>query len=342
MATTLYSYIRGLELEGRHPEDVGMWGATVARLYFGEGLPVRGGPGDEVPIEPENDLPAAPKLPRSSLGRSAFYRRIRTSDEAERYLKAVKPGLNCAMEIFPGFVGEHGGEIPMPEPGEKPLPLTHAVELRQANRRLRKILFANSWGEGWGNRGFGQLPYDYFDKYVFECWGAYLKLASLKSRSERVGEHRLTHWTTRDEWQRRIYGFVLLDPSGRERLGWSFVIERDGALEVEDLYVRPEYRGHGLGSLLADRLSELFRAKRSPVRLWVPFADARDESPATYPKLVPLARRLGLAFRPCSVRWAAYLASNETAGDSSAVPIEPAWFPVARGLRIRTSFWPLL
>ena len=39
MSKVDYTFLRGLELEGRHPEDAGVWGVTAKRLDVGEGFP---------------------------------------------------------------------------------------------------------------------------------------------------------------------------------------------------------------------------------------------------------------------------------------------------------------
>ena len=129
----------------------------------------------------------------------------------------------------------------------------------------------------------------------------------------------------RDEWDRRVYGFEVWDEAGQERCAWAFVLEKDGVLEVEELYVRPEFRRRGYAKVLAAKVRELAGAKRLPLRLWVAFADCRQENPANELALVAVARLLGVQFQPCPVIWAAYFATDERAG--SAVPIEPARIP---------------
>jgi GNAT superfamily N-acetyltransferase len=140
-----------------------------------------------------------------------------------------------------------------------------------------------------------------------------------------TGNRRDNRWVTRDEWERRVYGFEVWDRAGEDRRAWAFVIERDGALEIEDLYVRPEFRRRGYGRALVEKVTELAQAKGQALRLWVPFADCRQEDPANYLALVAIARLLGLQFQPCPVIWAAYFATNEGPGDPE--PIEPRHIP---------------
>lgn len=327
MPTIPQPYLRGLQLEGRHPADAGIWGVTLSRMMFGEGLPAQDDPLHDVPIDPEGPLPEPPEIPESRRYTRNFYRRIRSLEECITYLQTVAESVAFATEIFPSFMIEHGGHVPMPGPAEQPLPDTHAITVYQPLRDSRVLPFPNTWGTKWGDRGWGYLPFDYFNKYVFECWGHEYRPQFRFNEARRQGPYRVARWTHDREFLPRCYGFEVLKWEDDQRLGWSFVVERDGALEIEELYVRPEFRGRGIGRLLVEGLRDLFRVKRGVVRLWVPFADCRSESERTYDALLAVSRRLGLVFHPSPVRWAAYLATNRVTRESSDVPIEPAWIP---------------
>jgi GNAT superfamily N-acetyltransferase len=170
------------------------------------------------------------------------------------------------------------------------------------------------------------MPPDYFDRFCFDSWVFYPTSKLLNLYTEKwLGKDGHLRWYGRDESDRVRYGFEVRDREAAERLGWSFAVERDGAVEVEELYVRPEYRRRGHGRWLAERLGELARAKKLPLRLWVPFSDARRESGATFPALQAVVRRMGLQFARADVPWAAYLATNVRPG--SETPVEPEFFP---------------
>jgi GNAT superfamily N-acetyltransferase len=170
------------------------------------------------------------------------------------------------------------------------------------------------------------MPYEYFDRYVFDCWATYGQPAALRlfklKQLDREGHVR---WSAHDEDDHRLYAFEVREPSTSDRHAWTFVIERDGGLEIEEIYVRPEFRRLGHGRWLADRLVQLALEKGMPLRLWVPFADCKIENEGNFTALVATARRLGVQFRPCLVPWAAYYATNEQPGE--AIPIEPQSIP---------------
>ena len=87
------------------------------------------------------------------------------------------------------------------------------------------------------------MPHEYFDRYVFECWAIYSS-ADLRrfSRLKTLDGEGKVHWYAFDEEDRRIYAYEVRDPQTQVREAWTFIIERDGALEVEELYVRPKCR----------------------------------------------------------------------------------------------------
>jgi GNAT superfamily N-acetyltransferase len=170
------------------------------------------------------------------------------------------------------------------------------------------------------------MPYDYFDRYVFECWAGYgIPEVLRRFQLKKLDDKGLVRWTAFDEDDHRIYAFEVRDLQFKGRHAWAFVIERDGALEVEEIYVRPEYRRRGHGRWLADRVTQLAREKGMPLRLWVSFADCKSESEANYPALVATARRLGVRFQPSTVLWAAYFGTTEHPGED--FPVEPMFVP---------------
>lgn len=46
----------------------------------------------------------------------------------------------------------------------------HAICAVGFNEKSKFIKFKNSWGTSWGRDGYGYLPYDYVDKYLWDAW----------------------------------------------------------------------------------------------------------------------------------------------------------------------------
>ncbi len=299
----------------------------VNRLEVGEGLPEFDSPWAMVTFPEGKPYPPTRRPPSEVLWRNFYYRRIRSSAECDRHMLLDPQGQpRLAFHLTAAWANPPGGMIPLPSDADPPIPHTHAAQFIGRipdQQRFRFGLLWSDWGEN-GN-GIGYMPYEYFDRYVFECWAVYgrpevLRLYKLKELDE--GRVR---WSAHDEDDNRIYAFEVRDARYDERRAWTFVIERDGVLEVEELYVRPEYRRLGHGRWLADRVAQLAHEKGMPIRLWVAFADCKLESESNYPALVATASRLGVQFRPCPVPWAAYFGTNEQPGE--VFPVEPVTIP---------------
>ncbi len=327
---TPYIYPRLLELEGRHPQDAGCWSVTLKRLQKGEGILNEDEPDFLVAIPDSGILPSAPIIYRDRISpqRTFWYKRIRSASECETRL-VNNPGTvigGVALQLTAGWVHPESGYIPSPQLGEPLLDLTHAVNIFDRRSGGRLFAFQNSWGEEWGHNGMGMLPYDYFDRYVFECWHAIFSPQELRNfRSKNLPKRGSQSWSGLDEQGRKVYGFEIGDPTTDERHGWAFAIEREGRLEVEELFVRHDFRGLGIGRWLAESIAELARIKAMPLAVWVSFADSKRESEKTYPMLLAIARILGVRFQKSPVNWAAYYATSD--GEGSDTPIEPTEFP---------------
>lgn len=74
----------------------------------------------------------------------------------------VVGGFNCYESLESADI-ERTGLVKLPEPGEQ-LIGSHAVLFVGYDDRARLLRFQNSWGLGWGERGFGFLPYDYVSR----------------------------------------------------------------------------------------------------------------------------------------------------------------------------------
>jgi GNAT superfamily N-acetyltransferase/uncharacterized protein (DUF433 family) len=324
--TVSYHYLRALELEGRHPSDAGCWPVTVHRLEVGEGLPKFDTSWAGISFPEGEAYPPTNRPPPAVLWRNFYYRRIRSAAECAHHMLLNPNGsVQASFHLTAAWAHPPGGMIPRPSDADPPIPFTHAAQFIAPIPDKCLFHFRIKWSD-WGDRGTGYMPYEYFDRYVFECWATYGRAEGLRLyKVKKLDDEGRVRWSAQDEEDHSIYAFEVRDAQGQERRAWTFVIERDGALEVEELYVRPEYRRLGHGRWLADRVAQLARERGLPLRLWVAFADCKAESQSNYPALVATARRLGVQFRPCPVPWAAYLGTTEQPGE--VTPVEPVTLP---------------
>lgn len=92
------------------------------------------------------------------------YYRLTSLDEIKSCLADGFPvvfGFSVYDSCFHDDVAKTG-VVPLPARDEK-LQGGHAVMACGYNDRLNAILFRNSWGVGWGEKGYGLLPYPYFE-----------------------------------------------------------------------------------------------------------------------------------------------------------------------------------
>ena len=64
------------------------------------------------------------------------------------------------ISVYESFEQVNDGVIPLPKPDEKLLG-GHAILLVGFDNHTQRFKFRNSWGTGWGQNGYGTLPYDY-------------------------------------------------------------------------------------------------------------------------------------------------------------------------------------
>lgn len=96
------------------------------------------------------------------------YARIRSISEVKRTLIVHGP---CVVGIicFPSIMETTKGYIPMPKLGEKPEG-GHALCIVGYDDRKSLFKFKNSWGEDWGDKGYGYLSYEYMENYMMDAW----------------------------------------------------------------------------------------------------------------------------------------------------------------------------
>jgi GNAT superfamily N-acetyltransferase len=335
--TLPYHYLRALELEGRHPSDAGCWPVTVHRLEIGEGLPKFDTQWAYLTFSEGELFPTTNRPPPQVLWRNFYYRRIRSAAECDRQmLLDPESRPRIAFHLTAAWADPPGGMIPLPSTADQPIPHTHAAKIIERIPARRLFRFQVKWSD-WGDRGTGYMPYEYFDRYVFESWAIYGRAEVLRQyKLKKLNNDGQVRWSAHDEEGHHIYAFEVRDARGDERYAWTFVIARDGALEIEELYVRPEFRRLGHGRWLAERVAQLARDRKMPLRLWVGFADCKTETESNYPALVAIAQRLGVQFQACPVSWAAYFGTNERSGE--VFPVEPKMIPA----RPRTPWKELL
>jgi GNAT superfamily N-acetyltransferase len=337
-----YGFIRSRQLEGTYPGDPkeGVWGITTHRVHFGWGMvdehewPDRKKDGSDFldPVPPGLDQSAKRK-------RIHHYERIRSSADARVIVEHTEKGLSrlrskqtsrgagdllgvqLAFEVTRQFVEAPRGQVSSPEP-DAPVLGTHSVYLLEYSHAQNAFEFVNSWGPGWGNNGKGYMPSSFVDEWMTESWAVDDSPARLPECS---GIQEL-QWDVQDPLGDRLHGLEIYDGDADERIGWSFVVHRGKHLDIEELYVRPSYRGSGFGGRLVGMVLDLAKQHGRPLRAWIPFIDCQE---GNRPALAHTIRKLGLNIRRSGVPWAAYLAlpskRQTVVFDDIRIPRPPAY-----------------
>jgi GNAT superfamily N-acetyltransferase len=300
-----YWDVRARQLEGNFPGDPmsGVWPLSVARIMRGWGAvkesswPVVLSPNEWPPKEPANLDRLASRL------RCHHYHRVKSAAEC-CILLGHQISVSAAFEITAQWFDASDGVITMP-PSDASIVGSHHVAIVGFDLAHMAFLFRNSWGSDWGLNGDGFMPMEYFDRYLVESWvphgvGRFPEYFSGSGRTQVLWgvPDLLAHPSMK---RGCIHGREIFDASADQRLAWTFVADRDGFLDIEELFVHPSVRGTGIVHELIDAILELQKQTGLPPRLWVSHA---DWSEANRRNVERIAKALRLQLRPSCVRWA--------------------------------------
>lgn len=304
--SVMYGYVRSRQLEGTYNDDptIGCWPITSLRIDRGWG-----NPGEE--RWPYNGSAESwpPKEPAhidkyAKENRIFAYQRVRSVGECKEAMFRLKAGgILVSVDITKSWFNAINGEIPLPKT-EDEIIAGHGILMIGYDDRTKRFRFVNSWGVDWGDKGYGYLPYEYFDLFLTEAWvDVRPKLHDIApyTQSYKATGGIAMEWCLPSVLHDIIYGIEIRDSKLDERKAWGFAFQYHSCLNVEELFVKPKYRGRGYSKQLISSFEQISKHSSLPLRFWIPHPDNNIENMVA---LRHIADKYGYHLSYSGVRWA--------------------------------------
>ena len=180
-----YVYCLCKQLDGI-PEEEGTYPRVAMKVLLKKGVC----PESFWPYRPfQADKPRHGADTKAKVYRIKAYARLKSVTEMKRSLAINGPFL-AGVEVFKGWLNRTAnktGKIPLPGKGEKSIG-GHAICITGYDDAQKAFLFKNSWGTGWGNRGYGYLAYEYMRRYCMDGWSATDLIGNPKALVKKIEE----------------------------------------------------------------------------------------------------------------------------------------------------------
>lgn len=217
--------------------------------------------------------------------RDPVYQRLFSLNDIKKLLKLDESLVALSFDVFKGVYDAPKGHVPLPNPSEKRLG-GHCVAVVGWNDEKQVVKFANSWGEEWGDKGYGYLPYSYLDKYVIECWAPMhrkvwqecrqkLGESSFKDGKGRMIKMQLHKVPPVVYGRSSLWVLDIFGPNGKIG-GWSHfsMVDYGNLMEIAEIFILPQYRNQGWGTKILECIEDIARRSEiSEIAGWVSVQD---------------------------------------------------------------------
>ncbi len=217
---------------------------------------------------------------------------------------------------------------------------THLITLEAYDRQRDEFTFRNSRAD-WGRNGYGDIGAKTLETTWWEGWEYITEFEAdptLKGFFRRPPRKS----TFEDTDGSILHWLEILDENDN-RVAWASALETQANLDIEELFVRPEYRRSGHGGKLLQRLQEIALSRGLPLRIWVSFPDAVPGNLKVIEKIAP---PIGLSIQASGERWAPLVAAP--IWQRRATPVKKFLYPEfppatpAELLRIANEILPVI
>jgi GNAT superfamily N-acetyltransferase len=294
-----YGFVRGRQLEGTFPGDkqTGVWPITGHRISYGWGHPPEESWPYPLPdaVWPSIEPPGIDAVAKES--RYFPYKRVRTIVDCKRILLSGEPGVMVSLDISEKWANPPEGRIPVPSPTDLTFS-THFISLQGYDPQRDEFTFHTSWGN-WGRNGYGDIAAETLAATWWEGW-KYISEFKVDPTLKGAFPRPPRESAFEDTDGSILHWLEILDEDDN-RVGWASALETRANLEIEELFVRPEYRRSGHGGRLFQRLQEISLSRCLPLRIWISFPDAVPQNLKVIEKI---ARPIGLSIQASGKRWA--------------------------------------
>jgi hypothetical protein len=308
-----YGFVRSRQLDGTINEgpEVGVYLVTGCRISAGWGMVAESRwpyPRRDEPWPPVDEPPSLDAI--AKYNRTFCHFRIRDLDELRVAISRHVPPI-IGIPIHQGWHKAPGGIIPMPGAATK-WGERHAVLVVGYDDATQLVMFANSWGDQWGEKGFGYLPYQYIEEYMYDAWSKYLLPPEGIIRPTLQGDRFVARRAAFKNALGAITAVIdLWDTRNNIRIGWIFGSVRGGSVfEIEDLFVRPEFQAQPNNlQMLVEELQWSCEYFKGPFVYWIPDADTKYRG-RNFSTANDFIRLMNLKVVPSQQKWCPYVAFN--------------------------------
>ena len=164
-----YTYSLCKKYDGS-PEEEGTYPRVAMKMLLKYGTP----PESYWPYRPHQTDKPKPEADTAALKyRVRAYARLKTIPEMKRSLIINGPYL-AGVDVYESWFTKKAsktGLIPMPKKSDQ-YQGGHAICIVGYDDTKKLFKFKNSWGDDWGDGGYGYLTYDYMKQYCLDAWSA--------------------------------------------------------------------------------------------------------------------------------------------------------------------------